>query len=134
MTFQNDILLTSEGLNTTVDYEYAFLKALETGSSMKFNLIYGDVSSLVGTEYNTMVSYSYEYWKNSLVEMYADMQKAVAQFAGKEIVRHEQLEEDVALTAYENGALVVNYGTEAYTYNGQEVAPRSYLVLAGGAQ
>ena len=134
MTFQNDILLTSEGLNTTVDYEYAFLKALETGSSVKFNLIYGDVSSLVGTEYNTMVSYSYEYWKNSLVELYADMQKAVAQFAGKEIVRHEQLEEDVALTAYENGELVVNYGAEAYTYNGQEVAPRSYLVLAGGAQ
>ena len=134
MVFQDDILLTADGLNTTVDYEYAFLKALETGTSLKFNLIYGDVSNLVGTEYNTMVSYSYEYWKSAVVEMYAELQKVAAQFAGKEIVRHEQLEEDVALTVYESGELVVNYGNVAYSYNGQEVAPRSYLVLAGGAK
>lgn len=134
MTFQDDILLTADGLNTTVDYEYAFLKTLETGTSLKFNLIYGDVSNLVGTEYNTMVSYSYEYWKSAVVEKYAELQQVAAQFAGKEIVGHEQLEEDVAMTVYESGALIVNYGTEAYTYNGQQVAPRSYLVLAGGAK
>jgi hypothetical protein len=81
-----------------------------------------------------MVSYSYEYWKAVVVEKYAELQKVAAQFAGKEIVKHEQLEEDVALTVYENGALVINYSDEAYTYNGQEVAPRSYLVLAGGAK
>ncbi len=134
MVFQDDILLTADGMNTTVDYEYSFLKALETGSSLKFNLIYGDVSTLVGTEYNTMVSYSYEYWKSAVVEKYAELQKVAAQFAGKKIVKHEQLEKDVALTEYESGALVINYGTEAYTYNGQEVAPRSYLVLTGGAK
>ena len=134
MVFQDDILLTADGLNTTVDYDYAFLKALENSTSLKFNLIYGDVSSLVGTEYNTMVSYSYEYWKTAVVEKYVELQKAAAQFAGKEIVRHEQLEEDVALTVYESGELVVNYGYDAYTYGGQEVAPRSYLVLTGGAK
>lgn len=134
MVFQDDILLTADGINTTVDYDYAFLKALETSSSIKFNLIYGDVSSLVGTEYNTMVSYSYEYWKSAVVEKYADLQKAAAQFAGKEIVKHEQLEEDVALVVYESGELVINYGAEAYTYRDQEVAPGSYLVLAGGAK
>lgn len=134
MTFQDGILLTADGLNTTVDYEYAFLKALENGSSLKFNLIYGDVSNLVGTDYNTMVSYSYEYWKSAVVEKYAELQKVAAQFAGKEIVKHEQLEEDVALTVYETGELIINYGDEAYTYRDQEVAPRSYLVLTGGAK
>ena len=134
MVFQDDILLTADGLNTTVDYEYAFLKALETGSSLKFNLIYGDVSSLVGTEYNTMVSYSYEYWKDVVIEKYAELQKVAAQFAGKEIVKHEQLTADVALTVYESGELIINYGDEAYTYRDQQVAPGSYLVIAGGAQ
>lgn len=134
LTFQGNTLLTGDGINTTVDYEYAFLKALETGSSLKYNLIYGDVSQLVGTDYNTMVSYSYDYWKTTLVEESLAMQKAVAQFAGKEIVNHEILESDVSLTEYESGRVIVNYRDEAYTYEGQEIAARSYLILSGGAK
>lgn len=134
MTFQGNTLLTGDGINTTVDYEYAFLKALETGSSLKYNLICGDVSQLVGTDHNTMVSYSYDYWKTTLVEESLVMQKAVAQFAGQEIVNHEILESDVSLTEYESGRVIVNYRDEAYTYEGQEIAARSYLILSGGAK
>ena len=134
LTFQGNTLVTGDGINTTVDYEHAFLKALETGSSLKFNLIYGDVSQLVGTDYNTMVSYSYDYWKKTLVEESLAMQKAVAQFAGQEIVDHKVLENDVTLTAYESGSVIVNYRNEAYTYEGQEIAARSYLILSGGAK
>ena len=122
------------GINTTVDYEQAFLKSLETGCSLKYNWIYGDVSQLVGTEYNTMVSYSYDYWKNTIIEESLAMQKAVAQFAGKQIVNHEILAKDVTLTEYENGSVVVNYTDAVYTYEGQEVSARSYLILAGGAK
>lgn len=134
LTFQDNTLLTGDGINTTVDYEYAFLKSLETGTSLKYNLIKGDVSQLVGTDYNTMVSYSYDYWKNTVVEESLAMQKAVAQFAGKQIVNHEILAKDVTLTEYENGSVVVNYTDATYTYEGQEVASRSYLILAGGAK
>ena len=134
LTFQDNTLLTGDGINTTVDYEYAFLKALETGSSIKYNLIYGDVSQLVGTDYNTMVSYSYDYWKNTVVEESLAMQKAVAQFAGKTIKNHTILDKDVTLTEYESGRVVVNYTDEAYTYEGQEIAARSYLILSGGAK
>ena len=134
LTFQGNTLVTSDGINTTVDYEQAFLKALETGSSLKFNLIYGNVSDLVGTDYNTMVSYSYDYWKTTLVEESVAMQKAVAQFAGQEIVDHEYVASDVAKTTYESGSVVVNYRNEAYTYEGQEIAARSYLILTGGAK
>ena len=134
LTFQNNTLLTGYGINTTVDYEYAFLKSLEIGASLKYNLIKGDVSQLVGTDYNTMVSYSYDYWKNTIIEESLAMQKAVAQFAGKQIVNHEVLAKDVALTQYENGSVVVNYTDTAYTYEGQEVAARSYLILAGGTK
>ena len=134
LTFQSSKLLTSGGINTTVDYEYAFLKALETGSSLKFNLIYGDVSQLVGTDYNTMVSYSYDYWKTTLVEKSLEMQKAIAQFAGQNVIRHEILDEDVTLTSYESGNIIVNYRNEAYTYQGQEIGARDYLVIPGGAK
>jgi hypothetical protein len=106
---------------------------LETGCSLKYNLIYGDVSQLVGTAYNTMVSYSYDYWKDLIAEQNKEMQDAAAKLAGKEIVGHEFLTSDVTLTAYEDAQVVINYGTEVYTYNGQEIAPRDYLILSGGA-
>lgn len=134
MVFQGDTLLTAGGINTTVDYEQAFLKAMETGCSLKYNWIYGDVSQLVGTEYNTMVSYSYDYWKNVAVEEYKQMQAAVGSFAGKQIIGHEYLSADVTLTRYESGDVIVNYGTEAFTYGDVTVEARDYLILTGGAK
>lgn len=134
MTFQGNILLTNEGVNTTVDYEQAFLKALETGCSLKFNLINAKVSDLVGTDYNDKTSYSYEYWKDIVVEKYLELQKATQQFAGKQITGHEYLEEDVTMTTYENGQIIVNYGEEAYSYNGTTVEPRGYLIVSGGTK
>lgn len=134
MVFQTSKLMTSGGINTTVDYEQAFLKALETGSSLKYNWIYGDVSQLVGTEYNTVVSYSYDYWKDIAAKQYAEMQNAVGQLAGKEITGHTYLADKVTMTEYGSTAVIVNYGTEAFTYEGNEIGARDYLILSGGAK
>ena len=131
---QDSKVTTSVAFNTTVDYTKAFLNSLETGCSIKYNLIAGDVSDLVGTEYNTMVSYSYEYWVDIIVKEYQEMQKATNIFAGKEIVNHEMIEDDVFLTEYENGKLIVNYGEDSYTYQGTLIGSRDYLVIAGGAE
>ena len=134
LVFQDNTLLTAAGINTTVDYEYAFLKALETGINLKYNLIYGDVSNLVGTDYNTMVSYSYDYWKSLAAEQYKEMQEAAGQLAGKEIVSHEYLTQDVTLTQYESATVVVNYGAQPYDYNGQQIEAMDYLIISGGAK
>lgn len=133
LTFQDNTLITAEGINTTVDYEHAFLKALETGSSLKYNLIYGDVSQLVGTAYNTMVSYSYDYWKDLAAQQYQEMQKAVGHLAGKEITDHFFITDHVTCTKYGTTEVVINYGMESYTYNGQQIQPKDYVILTGGA-
>ncbi len=134
MTFQDNLVLTSNAINTTVDYDYAVLKALETGCNLKLNLIYGDVANLVGTDYNDMVSYSFAYWKDIAVEKYRMLQDAALQFAGEEIVAHEILDTDVAMTTYESGKVIVNYRDEAYVYNGMEIGARDYLIVSGGAK
>lgn len=134
MTFHGNKVMTAEAINTTADYEYAFLKALETGCSLKYNLIYGDVTELVGTEHNDIVSYSYEHWKDIAVKEYHMLQGALGVFAGEEIIRHEWLNENVVMTVYESGAtVVVNYGDAAYRYQGKKIEGRNYLVLPGGA-
>jgi hypothetical protein len=134
LMFQDNTLLTGDGINTTVDYNYAFLKTLENGSSLKYNLIYGDVSQLVGTDYNTMVSYSYEYWKHTIVEQSLALQEIMGQFAGQEIVNHEILSEDVTITSYKSGSILVNSSDKAYSYNGMAVPAKSYKILTGGAK
>ena len=134
IAFQGNTVLAPTALNTTVDYTREFLRALETGCSLKYNLIYSDVASLVGTEYNTMVSYSYAYWKDIIVEQYLKLQDSTAQFAGEDIIDHQQVAEDVSLTEYESGTVIINYRDEAYTYEGTEIGPRAYVVLPGGAK
>ena len=134
IAFQGNTVLTPTALNMSVDYDREALRALETGSSLKFNLIYSDVEQLVGTEYNTMVSYSYDYWKDIIVEKYKMLQEGSAQFAGQDIIAHQQLTDDVTVTEYESGKMIVNYGDEAYTFEGKEVAAGSYAVIAGGTK
>ena len=113
-----------------MDYDLALMRTFENGSNMKYNLIYANVATLVGTEYNTMVSYSYEYWKDIIVEQYHLMQETTKQFAGKKITHHENLTEDVTLTVYDKvGKIVVNYGDTEFVYGGIRIKPRSHLVI-----
>ena len=134
IAFQNTKVLTSEGFNTTVDYRQAFLKALESGSSIKFNLFNTETTELVGTQHNDKTSYSYTFWKDTIIEMYKEYEEVMKNFAGEEILHHEILDKDVALTEYESGKIVINYSTEPYTYGDVTVEANGYAVLSGGAK
>ena len=134
IVFQGNTVLAPTAFNMSVDYEREMLKVLENGSSLKYNLIYGDVDQLVGTEYDSMVSYSYKRWKEKIVEHYKTLQEVSAQFAGKEIVAHENVAVDVTVTEYENGKVIVNCGNEAYTYEGVQIPAKAYKVIMGGTK
>lgn len=134
IALQGNTLLAPTAFNMSVDYERELLKVLENGCNLKYNLIYGDVDQLVGTEHDNMVSYSYKRWKNKIVEHYKTIQDASAQFAGKDIINHTIVTNDVAVTEYESGKLIVNYGSEAYTYEGVTIPAKQYKVILGGAK
>ena len=134
IAFQGNTVLAPTAFNLSVDYERELLKILENGSSLKYNLIYGDVDQLVGTAYDSMVSYSYKRWKSKIVEHYKALQEVSAQFAGKDIVAHSILAEDVTVTEYENGKVIVNCSGDAYTYEGVKVPAKQYKVILGGTK
>lgn len=134
IAFQGSTVLAPTAFNLSVDYERELLKVLENGSNLKYNLIYGDVDQLVGTEYDDMVSYSYMRWKEKIVEHYKTLQDASAQFVGKDIIDHMTVAEDVTVTAYETGKVIVNYRDEAYTYEGVEIPAKQYKVVLGGTK
>lgn len=134
IAFQNTKVLASEGFNTTVDYREAFLKALESGSSMKFNLFSAETTELVDTQHNDKTSYSYAFWKDTIIKMYREYQDVMKNFVGEEIINHEILDKNVTLTEYESGKIIINYGAEPYVYGDVTVAEKGYVVLAGGAK
>ncbi|MBQ7768385.1 MAG: hypothetical protein IJ403_05850 [Oscillospiraceae bacterium] len=134
IALQGSAVLAPTAFNMSVDYEREMLKVLENGGNLKYNLIYGDVDQLVGTEYDDMVSYSYKRWKEKIVEHYKTLQEVSAQFAGKDILAHETVAEDVTVTTYENGTVIVNYRDEAYTYEGMNIPAKQYKVVLGGTK
>ena len=135
MVLHGNIVTGATAINDKADYHDAFLKAIETGSSLKYDWLYADITELVRTEYNELVYASYEYWIDTVVEEYLALQEAVGDLAGQHIVEHRLLEDEVSMTVYESGTcVIVNYGQNEYRYGELTVAGRDYLVVEGEKQ
>ncbi len=132
MVLHGNIVLGTKAINTTADYEYAFLKAMESGSSLKFNVMAVDETSLVNTEYNDMVSYNWSNWMDIAVEYYHRMNAESGSIASENIVLHEIVAEGVTRTVYASGtAVLVNYNDVPFEYNGVLINGRDFAVTKG---
>lgn len=135
MVLHGNIVMGTLAINEQPDYHYAFLKAVETGSSLKYDWIYTDVTELIGTEYNDMVSASFEYWLDTAAEEYHMLQDAAGGLAGQLITGYEQLEDHVKLVTYESGkSVIVNYNQNEYQYQDYIIEGRGYLIIEGGSK
>lgn len=131
LSLHGDIIMATEPINASADYQYMTLKAIETGISLKFNVMAADTDVLVGTIYNDKVSYSLVNWLDTIVECYQKMHAVTGELAGEKIVGHEEIAPGVTRTTYANGVQVyVNYNDEAYTV-ADGVIPARDCLLAG---
>lgn len=130
MVVRGNIAISSSALNLNVDYHHQYLKGLETGTNMSYTWIAGDVLSLVGTEYNNLVSTSFDYWLDTAVQEYLDAKEIMELTAGKAIVGHRKVAEEVFETTYDGGIRVyVNYSDSEYTDGDLVVAERGFAVV-----
>ncbi len=130
MVVRGNIAISSSALNLNVDYHHQYLKGLETGTNMSYTWIAGDVLSLVGTEYNNLVSTSFDYWLDTAVQEYLDAKELMELTAGKAIVGHRKVAEEVFETTYDGGIRVyVNYSDSEYTDGDLTVTERGFAVV-----
>ena len=123
---------STEPINLTADPAKAVLKALETGSSLGFSLIYGDAHELVKTRYNYLYNASYKGWEKKIKEYYAQAAPVLSAVAGSEITGHEQLADQVYRTDYgKAGSVYVNYGKKDITVSGVTIAAKGYIFTEG---
>ncbi|MBE5868057.1 MAG: hypothetical protein E7293_03745 [Lachnospiraceae bacterium] len=132
MILQGSTVLGTVAVNSESDYHNLFLKAVETGSSLKYAMISTDPTVLIGTEYDSLVYTSYERWRDTAVAQYLELQNALGEVSDEQILSHNRLQDDVTITIYESGTgIIVNYGEESYSYNGKKVEGGGYLVVKG---
>lgn len=113
----------------------AFLKAVETGSSIAYTWIYEDVAKLKDTSLGDLSGSHFAATRDEAVAQYQRLQEVAAVTGGTRLVKHERPADGVTVSTYANGArVVVNYTAAAYTLeDGTAVPPGDFVAVKGAA-
>lgn len=126
---------TGEAINLAGDTQTMLLESAEYGAGLNFSFMYSDTKVLQDSMFSCYSSASYLPWKEEAIAMIARYQKEMSGLNRQAITGHERLNEDVAVTTYEDGTKVyVNYGTGEFKQGSVTVPGRDYLVKRGGGQ
>ena len=121
-----------EPINMAENYEYNLLKSIETGAGLYF--LFADISAaeLQMTEYGFYSSANFSAWKDSMTELYQDVNSKLGHVYNQKITDHVYLTEQVTCTVYEDGTqVIVNYGNNAYESEFGTIESMDYLVAGG---
>ena len=121
---------STESLNAFYDQTYYKLKAIETGSDIKYTLGAQNFDQLQNTEYEYYNYIDYSAWKDTIIETYNEVSAVNSRVSDAKIIGHEYLTDDVVRTTYDNGiSVVVNYSDSNYSIGGISVDASDYVVL-----
>ncbi len=130
MVFKGKTEITSEAVNAGESLAKKQLQALESGSSMLFNVYNTYDSTLTYSPFKGLYGAMYADNKDDIVKVatdYGDYYKAIS---GQTISNHELITEDVRLTTYSNGIKIyVNYSDSDYTVADGTVAAGGCLIV-----
>jgi hypothetical protein len=126
--------LSVTALNEAENVTKAFLKAVETGSCLKWRWIAQNEDTLVETKYNHIISARYENWLDTAVDQYLQAEALLNRVASCTVTSHESLTEDGELVrvVWSDGTeVLVNYGTREVNVGGTVVPAESFAVKEG---
>lgn len=120
-----------EALNLSGDYRMELLKSAEYGAGLYFVFMEAEPTELQNTYYTQYFGANFASWKNKMLEIYDRYEAELGSTFRQRITDHENLDEGVALTTYEDGTRVyVNYNSTDYTTEDGVILPaRDYLVI-----
>lgn len=120
----------SINLPSSRDVDYQFLKALETGSSLKYTLSYNSSLQLLGTDHSKYTSTEYTNWLDIIEEQVKVVKENNLNNA--HLVGHERLANNVFKSIYSNNLeIIVNYNLTPVTIDGEVIEPINFIVRRG---
>lgn len=106
------------------------LKALETGSAIKFTWTARNEDELKETLLENLYSSNYRMWLGDLKEYYKELYPTLRLIKGKEIVEHKIIKKGVVKVVYDGGVeILLNYTSKPQKIENLEVAAQSYKVV-----
>lgn len=93
---------------------YYVLKAIETGSQLKFTVSYEDTAQLINTRFNTYFSTEFELIKNKMINLYTELYELIGD--DNYIVSHTYVSATEVIVTYAKGQVItLNYQNLTYT-------------------
>ena len=93
---------------------YYLLKALETGSHLKFTVSYEDTSQLIRTRFNTYFSTQYALIENQIVSLYQNYYQAIGD--NNYIISHAYINPFTVVVTYQKGqTITIDYQNLTYS-------------------
>jgi hypothetical protein len=106
---------------------YNFLKAIETGSNLKYTLSYQDSKALIETNYNYYMSTHYVNWLD-MIESQIHELNLLGIHEGR-LIGHRRLQNNVYEVTYAHGLkIVINYNLNPVVINTRTIPSLGYLV------
>ena len=104
---------STESINLNSNTDTAFLKALESGSSLKFTFVYDNITSIKNTEYDYLYGADFNNRKEQAADYQKRIEEAYAALGSRVLKASRVLQNGVHLSEFDNGSrLIVNF-TEA---------------------
>ncbi len=129
---------SSDSISSSDDIEEAFLKTIETGSALLFQITANEARVMKDTpKYNFLYCSEYDLWNETAEELYKELNDVLGDLQQVEIQNHERLQDEVFMTTYANGTqIIVNYNDKEVTVNEVTVPAKDYKVIKaeGGVQ
>jgi len=125
-----DYSTESININNTRSTRYNFLKAIETGSNLKYTLTYNDSRDLIDTQYNFYMATHYVNWLD-IIESQINEINSLGIHQGH-IINHQRVLNNVFLVTYSHGlSIMINYNLSPVVIDGQTIPERDYKIWEG---
>ncbi len=120
--------VSTTSVNLSGEPQKVFLRAVETGTSLKFSFIGCAYEEIRDTRLNTLYGAEYALWKDEALRYQQELETALSGLDNVSIREHRQLTNTVVSVLYDNGTeILVNYGREDYAVGEDTVKALSWL-------
>lgn len=126
-----DYTSTSINMASDRDVQYKFLKAIETGSNLKYTLSHDSSLKLLNTEFNQYMSTEYTNWLSD-IEEHTNILNSL-NIHNARLVGHERIKNNVFKSTYSNGVeIITNYSITSETVDGTIIPSLDYHIVNRG--
>ena len=127
------IAYSGNEFNLGGDVYQSVLKSAETGAGFYYKWMFSsntEICELDGYEAKNLYSLNYEELIDDAAKYYKSISNDLGRFAGKPIVSHKKIGENVFQTYYENGWVAVNYND--FDFSNDEFTIKANSYVTGG--